>query len=512
MLEEIKKKIDEDNEVLNILPQNNLHNRKKYKEKVEELLKEYQGLQDGVYKYIVSKNTLLKNIQEDTTIESAKENIEKLAMKLKYFNRYQKPYEIFNLDQLFYNIHKYYDNDLSYFNDNINKIVNIFEDAKVILTEKDFFFSDSGQKYMSVFLEERKNGNYNSDKVKQTFEELYWSSHNMMRYILLNFKHLYYQNEKKFNDCLIRHQLEVLSDYGNSYDKLVAIYQDAVMNHQRLIDESKYLYYQKFMNKELNPNDFEQDKMEKLINNFVSVTETNNTRDIFNKFYYSLKEEKFIRNYEFILDDINKLREDKDNNKNLVNTTLKEIATKEKNIYKKRKKINHYIKWKKLKKIEPLSNEIETILGELDESYNLLDENKNKEIISQMTNPTIEDYFEFAKSFIYLRECMKRNEKEDVNINNLITDFSSNIVSPYNTIMKNISYSNLENLNYIVYDKYRLLGLNLNVDDFNTDNLENYINTIESIVTYYNLLALNINLDEVDFVLKSNEIMKNKGV
>ena len=104
MLEEIKKKIDEDNEVLNILPQNNLHNRKKYKEKVEELLKEYQGLQDGVYKYIVSKNTLLKNIQEDTTIESAKENIEKLAMKLKYFNLYQKPYEIFNLDQLFYNI------------------------------------------------------------------------------------------------------------------------------------------------------------------------------------------------------------------------------------------------------------------------------------------------------------------------------------------------------------------------------------------------------------------------
>lgn len=511
MNEEIKKKIDGDNEVLNILPQNNIRNRKKYLEKVQELIKEYQYKQNEIYKYITAKNSLLKNVSPNPNIDEVKGRINDLYEKVLYFNKYQTPYEIFGLDRLFDNLHKYYNNDLYYYNDNINKIIDIYEKAGVNLSSEDFFFGENANEYMTVLLDERKKGNYNSDLVKTTFEKLFWSSHNMMRHILLNFKHLYYQNEKKFNEYLLVVQKEILEDFDNSYDVLLKEYQNMVVGRDNLIDESKYLYYEQFMNKDLTVADFILDKMEKLISNFTESTAPTN-KDLFTKFYYALKEEKFIRDYEFILDDINKLYSERDTYKNVVSTTMKEITGKEKDIKKKYKKIKRAIKWHRTGKAETLNNEIETILTELDGSYDLLDENKNKELIGSLVNPSIKDYFEIAKSYVYLLACMKRCEKEDVDVYKLIDELQETLLSPYNVIIDNITYDDLKNLNFIVYDKFRLLGLNLSVDDFNTENLENFINTIRSIIIHYNLSDLKINIMEIDFIMKSDEIIKNRNV
>ena len=511
MMDEIKNKIDADNEVLDILPQNNLRNKKKYLEKVQELIKEYQYKQNEIYKYITSKNSLLKNVSPNPNIEGVKNRITDLYEKVLYFNKYQTAYEILGLDKLFYNLHKYYNNDLYYYNDNINKIIDIYEKAGVSLTSDDFFFSESANQYMAVLLEERKKGNYNSDLVKTTFERLFWASHHMMRHILLNFKHIYYQNEKKFNEYLLKTQKEILEGFDNSYDVLLKEYQNMIVSYDNLLDESKYLYYEKFMNKDLAVKDYLPDKMEKLISNYIENTATTN-KDLFIKFYNSLKEEKFIRDYEFILEDINKLYSEKDSYKNIVSTTMKEISGKEKDILKKRKKIKRAIKWHRTGKVEILNNEIETILTELDQSYDLLDENKNKELIGSIPKPSIKDYFEIAKSYLYLIACMKRNEKEDIDILKLIDELEEIILSPYNILIDNITYDDLKNLNFIIYDKFRLLGLNLSVDDFDTENLENFISTIKSIITFYNLSELKINVMEIDFIMKSDEIIKNRNV
>ena len=113
MINDIKKMIDDDNEVLNILPQNNIPNRKKYRAQLGNMIKKYQEKKQEVFKYITAKNQLLRNKYDINYEDSLYKQIEGLEKKINYFNPYHDAYEILGLDQLFYGLHKYYDNDLN---------------------------------------------------------------------------------------------------------------------------------------------------------------------------------------------------------------------------------------------------------------------------------------------------------------------------------------------------------------------------------------------------------------
>ena len=261
MIDEIKKKINDDNEVLNILPQNNVNNKKKYRAKVSELLHEYTSLEKDIYNYIAAKNSVLKSKYDTKFEDDLKDITSDLKTKLNYFNELQDAYEILGLDRLFYNLHKYYDNDLNFYNENINKILDIFEKAGINLEKDDFYFSESAHLYMKTILNERKAGNDNPNLLKETFDQLFWKSHNMMRFILLNFKHLYFQNEKKFNEHLKNIRKEILSDYGNNYDNLLMKYQESVITRNRKYLTSKGIFYEKFVNKDIVVKDYETEKI-----------------------------------------------------------------------------------------------------------------------------------------------------------------------------------------------------------------------------------------------------------
>ena len=500
MINEVKKKIDDDNEVLNILPQNNAINRKKYRSKLMELKEEYLGKQKEVINFINNKNVLLKakyNINHVSNIEKLIDVTEK---RLNYFNPYQDPYEILGLDKLFYELYKYYDNDLNSYNSNINQILTIFETAHVVLTKKDFYFSDSAEEYMDVFLKERKNGNYNSQLVKETFERLFWKSHDMMRYILINFKYLYHANEKKFKEYIVYARKQILTQYGNSYEKLLASYRDLIVKNNDFYLHNWGVFYEKFANNDLLVNDYDKDKIDKLMNEYNTTN-----KDIYKKLYASIREEMFIYEHQFVLDEIDKLYQDKDNFKNIVSETNKEINGLIKNVTKKRKKLKSKGLFKP-KNVNLLKKEIEDSLVELTTKYEQLDENRYKEKIAALVNPTIKDYYLIGMSYLFMQDICK--EKEDVNVDKIIRDISRNLYNPYNALIENIKYKNIEELNLIVFDKYRLLGLSLTVDSFLIDNLDSFIKTIGNIIIYYALTELDVKLDEIDFILQSDEIMK----
>lgn len=504
MIEEIKKKISDDNEILNILPQNNSSNKKKYLNKVSELLNEYTLLQKNIYNYISSKNSLLKNKYFEKIDDDIIDKIEDLEKKLYYFNDYQDSYEILGLDKLFYNLHKYYDSDLNFYNENINKILDIFEKAGVKVSKEDFYFSESAYLYMSVFLNQR-NGTFDFNVLKETFENLFWKSHNMMRFILLNFKHLYYINEKKFNEYLKNERKNILNNYGNSYDNLLIKYQELITRRNNMLLTSKYIFYNMFMNKEINVKDFDSEKMEKLINSFLEEGfNPSDIKKLFMNFYASLKEEMFIYNTRFVLDYVHKIYQEKDNYKNLFSSTYKEIKSLEKEVLKKRKKINHKSIFKRKDTNDKLNNDIENILLELDEKYDLLDENRYKEKISLIDNSKVKDYYLIGKSYLFLKNNTK--DLETINIDDVIMQISKNIYSPYNVLIENINYNDLDSLNLIVFDKYRLLGFNLSSDDLLSDNLDSLIKTFNSIIIYYCLNDLKINIDEIEFILESEKI------
>ncbi len=302
MLDEIKKMINDDNEVLNILPQNNVNNRKKYRSQLTSIKNKYVDKQRELLGYIISKNNLLRKKYDIPHEDSLKKQMRAFEEKTDYFNPYQDAYEILGLDKLFYGLHKYYDNDLNIYNNNINKILDIFDQVGLSLTKDDFYFSDSIKEYMGVLISERKNGNYNSPIIKETFDNLFWQNHNMMRYILLNFKHLYYTNEKKFAEFILKAKRVILSESENNFDVLLQKYQDLVVKSNDSYLTNRGVFFSKFISKELSTNDYDKEKIDKLINEYLENSTIKNNKDIFEKLYASINEEMFINRKKFLLD------------------------------------------------------------------------------------------------------------------------------------------------------------------------------------------------------------------
>ena len=502
MIDEIKKMVEDDNEVLNILPQNNVNNRKKYRAQLTSIKKKYLEKQSEVFGYIITKNNLLKRKYDIPNADSLKKQMCSFEEKTNYFNPYQDAYEILGLDKLFYKLHKYYDNDLSIYNSNINKILDIFDQVGINLTKSDFYFSESIEKYMDVLITERKKGNYNSPLIKQTFEDLFWQNHNMMRYILLNFKQLYYANEKKFSEYITKTKREILAEYDNNFDNLLNKYQDLVVKSNNSYLSNRGVFYRKFIDKELSINDYDKEKIEKTIKDYLDGSNITNGKEVFLKLYSSIFEEKFIFRNKFVLDEVDKLFKEKDSYKNLVSGTKKEILSIEKSICKK---INSHSIFKKKDIDSVLTREIENSLLELDNKYDELDENRYKEKIGMMVNPKVKDYLLLGKSYLFMEHISK---EQKIDTDELVSDIDENIYCPYNVLIDNLTYSDVETLNLIVYDKYRLLGLNLTTDSFLEENLDGLSKVISNIIIYYTLQELDIKLDEINFIIESNEIIK----
>lgn len=503
MLESITKMINDDNEVLNILPQNNITNRKKYRAQLTTVKEKYQLMEKEVLDYVVAKNSLLRSKYDISFENIFDKKIKDLETKIRYFNPYQDAFEILGLDKLFYGLHKYYDNGLNVYNDNINKILDIFNEVGIVLTKNDFYYSENSNKYMEVFINEKQKGNYNSEAVKKAFEDLFWQDHNMMRYILLMFYHLYYVNEKKFNLYLKKKQIEILSTYDNSFDNLVAKYHEVIKNSNEFYLGNKGVFFDKFIQKELSTSDYEQEKVDKIIKDYIA-SDITDTKDLFMKLYASLKEEKFIYQFKFIIDEVDKIYKEKDSNKDLVATTKKEIAVIEKNIYSKYKKINSRGIFKKPNK-ELLVKEIDELLVELDQKYDVLDENRYKERICNMVNPKLKDYYLLSSSYLFMNKISKEQEMDTDSIIDVVL---KNVYCPYNGLIENINYDNVSTLNFIVYDKYRLLGLNLKTDDFNEENLDGLTKVMGNICIYYTLNELGIDILEINFIIESDDIIK----
>ncbi len=134
-----------------------------------------------------------------------------------------------------------------------------------------------------------------------------------------------------------------------------------------------------------------------------------------------------------------------------------------------------------------------------DRIYNYIDDNSKLSI-----------YLELGiSSYLFLKRVSSKYQIE-MDLNDILKEINIFIHSPYVTLINNEGYSDLEKLNSIVVDKYKLLGFNINLDYLEEGNIDNFIKVIDNIVNYHYMNDININFDDIDFILKAREILEGK--
>lgn len=503
MNEQLKLRINNDKEILSVLPQNTLRNRRKYKEKVQELLASYTNDKKIIYEKIVKENKRLTDIEEDVRIKKLEEEIEDLYQKIVLFNEYCSSYELLGLDVILYNLGKFYDNNLDEVNENIQNALELFKKIGIDLTIKDFYYSCEVREYMHCLL-----ANQDNNIIKETFEKLYWKSPDLIKHIMLNFKSLYYQNKKLFDKYVVLFKDKILSSYNNDLSILIKTYQEKVILHKQLVDDSKYLYLVKFLDKTYDIKNFNSDKVVKSISELVVDKVVDNTDELLRKFLNSLLEYRSYLDYAFLIDDIKKLYDDKASYKR-IDGKLKEILTKEKQIIKLNKKIEWLLKRKKDSRTLPLITKNNLLLEEIEPLYNELELDKFKEnILMKLTDESsIYDYLMLASSsYIYLKDLSKRNEL-DYDAIKLIKDVRLFLFNPFNVIIDNTTIKDVAKINMIIADKYKLWGLDIDFERLSVESVDSLIERVNNIVLYNHIIHSGWDFSGLDFICKSRDIL-----
>ena len=501
MLNKYETDISINKEVLNNLPKNNIKNQKKYQEKLKELTNTYNDILKLIEKEMHIREEKYQDFKINELINITKTKKENLYNNL-YILDNTTPYEKSNLSKLLYALDNFFDNDLESVNNIIKQIILIFKNINIELTIKDFNYTYYVNLYMTKFLE-----NKSQEELKLCFEDIYFKAPTLFKQISLNFKYLYYTNIKKFLDYYKTLENKMLENTSSKeiYNKFFNLNDE----YLKLVLEDKYTISNKLINGEFNIKNYTKENIINTFKLFINkdILEENiiNYKDIMLKLLKSLIEYQGYLKYSFIIDDLKNKYNDKDKYKNISLNKYKELNKKQNNLFKINKKINKllYGRFKNKNKANLLITTSINIINELEKIYIEYEESLFLETFLNLDiDVNIFDLLNISLgSYTYLIKIFKQeysdltNEEIELEINKYIRFIRETKFTVLNHYLVNDS----NELDYIIADKYNLLGLDLNKDSLKND-LDNLILNARIILNYYEINE-KINLDNINYLI-----------
>ena len=501
MLNKYETDISINKEVLNNLPKNNIKNQKKYQEKLKELTNTYNDILKLIEKEMHIREEKYQDFKINELINITKTKKENLYNNL-YILDNTTPYEKSNLSKLLYALDNFFDNDLESVNNIIKQIILIFKNINIELTIKDFNYTYYVNLYMTKFLE-----NKSQEELKLCFEDIYFKAPTLFKQISLNFKYLYYTNIKKFLDYYKTLENKMLENTSSKeiYNKFFNLNDE----YLKLVLEDKYTISNKLINGEFNIKNYTKENIINTFKLFINkdILEENiiNYKDIMLKLLKSLIEYQGYLKYSFIIDDLKNKYNDKDKYKNISLNKYKELNKKQNNLFKLNKKINKllYGRFKNKNKANLLITTSINIINELEKIYIEYEESLFLETFLNLDiDVNIFDLLNISLgSYTYLIKIFKQeysdltNEEIELEINKYIRFIRETKFTVLNHYLVNDS----NELDYIIVDKYNLLGLDLNKDSLKND-LDNLILNARIILNYYEINE-KINLDNINYLI-----------
>lgn len=516
---EILDKIDSSKEVLSTMPQNNIKNIKIYQSKIEELKEEYQKYKEEIENCLQKKYKNKTNIEENQDLKNLNKRLEATNNILEMFDTMKTSYEKMELDKSIYVISKYYKDNLENVNEQIKQCIDKFKKVGICITLDDFKYSIYAQEYMKVFFQEVERKNINSEKLKKKFEEIYWKCPEILIHIELNLRNIYLRKKQAIDKFFEAEKLGQINE--------LEITQKEIKNRNTEIkkkiienEENNVKKIQKdFIEGKLNTKNFSKDKikadMKKILEEELidEIEENKEIQNNINKFLNSLYEYYNCTQFDFLMNDIKKHYQQKEDYKKIYDNTKKEIEKLE----KKLKKLNKKVTRKGLFRVKVISYkqtpEIKELIQTLQEKYKTLDKHKfyNKIYTELNENSTIYDALKLADSyFVYLTTCIIENFENITQdeIEEKIKELEKFINNPFNTIITNTNLMDERDLALVIKDRYKLLNFKIEKEDLEPNSIKSYITRLENIKTSMILKNSKLKIEEIEELCEIKKILK----
>ena len=495
----MNKRIDHYKELLQILPRNNVKNSREYMKKAVLMKEAVEAYKKELVNSIKKRYTSIVITAENEELKSLGNYLEDIKSKL-YLLGKNDSYEKSSLDETLYNLKKFYNDDLVNVNKNIDTALTKFMVVGVNLTEKDFNYGTEVEEYMKVFFQEK---NPESNNLKETFDKIYWKCPNLIEKIYLNFRYLFFKNKKifeKYYDKKIKEANLNVTLINDNYKKYLDLNESDIKTIQ-----------DKFLNNILDVKEYDDSKISKLKETLVTknLTEDEQNENIL-KLSHTLHEYKNYIIFKDVIEEIKKLYAEKNNNKNLTKGILKKISKCEKKI----KKANRtFLKLKEEKKNNIIANNIK----ELKELYNEYDDAKFKEKIATELNDnsTLLDILNILNSYkINFQKILKTinpeiSNNEIISEENKLQDF---IIYPYNSLINNVTINDQREITTIILDKYKLMNVNLTLEQLEDVNIDNIISTVNKVLVNTYINKSNIKYSDLNNACDMKKILEKENI
>lgn len=498
MKEYILKDIETVKANLEILPKKTKVNKAKYNEYLEEQLKKITPMIEEAEKEISKR---VEQIKKHNTEESLPEERELLDIaKVKRLSSLSSSSNKMNLDYYLYELSSFENNNLEKINGVILKILLAFKEVGIIITPKDFEYSEVVQKYMDTLINDY-------DNIEKVFDDIYWENSNIITQIELNIRYLYFKHKKEIDKYYESLKEESLDEYLTKYIEL--------KTNQKLNEYQNRTYlFNNFINHTLMLTDYSEKTIDGLLTDIILDREDEDNYLNLTKLSSSLSEYNEYLNFEYIIKDIKELFTKKEEYKGKYDLKLKDITKKEKELFSLNKQINKTGLFKpNLKKINELKLKRNTTITDILSLYIELDElTIQNDIYNNVTNETT--YQDILKLTCFNTKYFIKLLKDQID-NLTIEDINQNITNLFEyafgseiNIISNIAISEGKDIPKIIKDKYRLLNISINEENLNKDDIEKVQKNIEDLIIYYNIKKINLNIQDIDFIFKAEKLKK----
>ena len=522
VLEKIRVEAGMFKDELAVLPRNNLRNATKYLKRVDEMQEEFTEYSNKILDEIKLRFEKIDGIKESKSIKALEGRLNITKEEIRLLNHVNSSYEKMELDKIIFDIGRFYRKNLEKVNKDILAFLSKFDKLGIKLTLDDFNYSIFVREYMKVFFEEIEKGDITSNIMKNTFESIFWKCSDLITHIELNLRHIYREKQKDIEKCIEKQTEDLFAKYHADEERILRMYN---LYNKKLIEKknkNSYILLHKFYDGKLDLKNFTESEIMKKYTKFVPESVISNANrkqrkeidQTIQKLYNRLHEYQVYIDYQFLIDAIKKIYLDKEKNKDVYETKLKEILAAEKvleNLNKKYEKLEKtngkgiFKKADNTQKLDALTLEINNQIVKLKVLYRELDDNKIKnEIASKINdNSTLYDVLYFAYSHHnYLFMCIVKSfsDIEDDEIKEKIEKLEEFMEWPYTTILNHVKISEGKNIGLIIKDRYKMSNLNLNQEDLDSDSVSSLFEIVNDLVNNCNIKKSRITIADIKYV------------